>query len=1000
MLVSLKSSFSQWHFIKHVQCIRFRTVSAIANLNPVSSDSDVDGPNVNSKCELQGNGFSLELSTNEVLETLNGLRKKPKEALSYFLKLETNGFSHDVYTYAAIVRILCHCCWDRRLDSMMLELVRKENELDFEVTDLFEALSDEGSNALVRLCDALVKAYVSVGMFDEAIDVLFQIKRRGFALSILSCNFFMNRLIECGKVDMALAFYQQLKRLGLSSNEYTYVLVIKALCRKGCLEEAVEVFREADEAGVTLNSFAYSTYIEGLCNNGRLDLGYQMLQAWQAADVPLGVFVYSFVIHRFCNENRLEEAENLLRGMEKHGVLPDVNVYSALIHGNCKFGSIMKALDLMDEMESKGIKTNCVIVSYILKCLCRKDLAETVDRFMKLKDTRVYLDKVCYNIAMEALCKLGKVEVAVELFNEMKNKQMAIDVVNYTTVIYGYCLQGKILEAFNLFLEMKGTGHEPDLVTYNILAGEFARRGLEQEVYCLLDDMKTQCLKPDAVVHKMIIEGFCIGGKVKEAEAFLDSLQEKCLENYSAMFDGYCKAKHLTRAFELFMNLSKQGILTVNGCKQHNNFYMEGDKEKAVMLLETMISKLIGRFCQAGETEKARMVFNVLTGIGFTPDLYTYTMMINAYCKKSRLHEARDLFNDMKQRGIKPDVVTYTVLFNAHSKIDLERSYSPPNALQSEEKVVDASVFLSEMEEMDIRPDLFCYTALLVRYCKTKNLEDAVEVFNEMTLIGLEPDIVTYRALFSCYCVTGDVDSAKIILDEMLAKEIKPDKHTLASFYRALKALDLQRLIRTVSRLCAPLAVSALKQAETVDIGTCDQSVPKAYPDKDEGTNGYIGQRYHNGSTDMDEASRNAGRRFSLTPYFTPRLTPTGTPKIISTSGSPRGYSTAEAPQKTSGATSSTKSLYDGQTSLSSWYPSSRQSSEGALLELMERSSSVKPGVAYHMNNSVQFLATIKDLNAQKQTREETLKKAEEIFGTDNKDLYAYFQGLLNRNMH
>lgn len=31
---------------------------------------------------------------------------------------------------------------------------------------------------------------------------------------------------------------------------------------------------------------------------------------------------------------------------------------------------------------------------------------------------------------------------------------------------------------------------------------------------------------------------------------------------------------------------------------------------------------------------------------------------------------------------------------------------------------------------------------------------------------------------------------------------------------------------------------------------------------------------------------------------------------------------------------------------------------------------------------------------------QETLRKAEEIFGTDNKDLYLSFQGLLNRNIH
>lgn len=69
------------------------------------------------------------------------------------------------------------------------------------------------------------------------------------------------------------------------------------------------------------------------------------------------------------------------------------------------------------------------------------------------------------------------------------------------------------------------------------------------------------------------------------------------------------------------------------------------------------------------------------------------------------------------------------------------------------------------------------------------------------------------------------------------------------------------------------------------------------------------------------------GQKFSMTPYITPRLTPTGTPKVISTAGSPRGYSAAGSPNKTSGATSPTKLPYDGRSSLSSWYPSSQQSS-------------------------------------------------------------------------
>ena len=79
----------------------------------------------------------------------------------------------------------------------------------------------------------LVKAYVRVGMFDEANDALFQTRRQGFVPHIMSCNFLMNRLIEHGKIDMAVAIYRHLKRLGLNPIDYTYGLFIKALCRKG-----------------------------------------------------------------------------------------------------------------------------------------------------------------------------------------------------------------------------------------------------------------------------------------------------------------------------------------------------------------------------------------------------------------------------------------------------------------------------------------------------------------------------------------------------------------------------------------------------------------------------------------------------------------------------------------------------------------------------------------------------------------------------------------------
>lgn len=251
----------------------------------------------------------------------------------------------------------------------------------------------------------------------------------------------------------------------------------------------------------------------------------------------------------------------------------------------------------------------------------------------------------------------------------------------------------------------------------------------------------------------------------------------------------------------------------------------------------------------------------------------------------------------------------------------------------------------------------------------------------------------------------------KIAFDENM--KISRERDSLAMTAKKL-GRDLAKLEQFKRQLMLSLNDDNSSLAETVDIGTCDQSVPKAYPDKDEGANGYMAHQSFNGSIDIgnvtDEASRYAAQRFSMTPYITPRLTPTGTPNIISTSGSPRGYSAVGSPQKTSGTTSPAQPPYEGRTMFSSWYPSSQQSSAAnspprgrpqpgrtPRIDGKEFFRQARSRLSYEQFSA--FLANIKELNAQKQNREETLRKAEQIFGTDNKDLYLSFQGLLNRNI-
>lgn len=243
--------------------------------------------------------------------------------------------------------------------------------------------------------------------------------------------------------------------------------------------------------------------------------------------------------------------------------------------------------------------------------------------------------------------------------------------------------------------------------------------------------------------------------------------------------------------------------------------------------------------------------------------------------------------------------------------------------------------------------------------------------------------------------------------------KLSRERDSLSSTAKKL-GRDLTKLEAFKRQLMQSLSDDHSSQAETVDIGTCDQSVSKSFLMKDEGMNGHSTRHSFSGSTDsgitINDASRQVEQRYPMTPYMTPRLTPSGTPKAESTGGSPIRYSTGGSSQKTSGFTSPTRSQYEGQGSPSSWYPSSQQSSAAnspptgrsrkahGRIDGKEFFRQARSRLSYEQFSA--FLANVKELNAQKQSREETLRKAEDIFGTDNKDLYLLFQGLLNRSIN
>ncbi|XP_020869150.1 putative pentatricopeptide repeat-containing protein At1g13800 isoform X2 [Arabidopsis lyrata subsp. lyrata] len=709
---------------------------------------------------------ALELNEIGVLRVLNSMKDDPYLALSFLKRIEGNVALPSVQAYATVIRIVCGWGLDQKLDTFLVELVRKGDAgRGFSVMELLKAIGEMEQSLvlLIRVSTALVKAYANLEMFEEAIDIFFRTYHSlGRAPDIKALNFLLNRMIASGRTDMVVGVFWEIERLGLDADAHTYVLVVQALCRNDDKEGVDKLLIRLLNSETRNPCVFYLNFIEGLCLNQMASMAYLLLQPLREVNIlvdmsDLGI-AYRRVVRGLCNEMRIEDAEKAFLDMEEHGIDPDVYVYSAIIEGHRKTMNIPKAFDIFNKMVEKGKRINCVIGSSILQCCCQMgNFSGAYDLFEEFRELNIPLDRVCYNVAFDALGKLGKVEEAIELFREMTGKGIAPDVINYTTLIGGCCLQGKL----------------------------------------------------------------------DKAEAFYESLEHKSRENDASMVKGYCEAGCLDQAFERFIRLefplpkSVYFTLFTSLCAEKNHISKAQDLldrmwELGVEPEKSMYGKLIGAWCRVNNVRKARQFFEILVTKEIIPDLFTYTIMINTYCRLNELKQAYALFQDMKRRDVKPDVVTYTVLLNSNPELDVKRemeafdvkpdvvlytiminrycqlndvkkAYALFKDMKRREIVPDVVTYTvllknnpeldltREMKAFDVKPDVFYYTVLIDWQCKIGDLKEAKGIFDQMIESGVDPDAAPYTALIAGCCKMGNLKEAKMIFDLMIESGLKPD---------------------------------------------------------------------------------------------------------------------------------------------------------------------------------------------------------------------------------
>lgn len=144
----------------------------------------------------------------------------------------------------------------------------------------------------------------------------------------------------------------------------------------------------------------------------------------------------------------------------------------------------------------------------------------------------------------------------------------------------------------------------------------------------------------------------------------------------------------------------------------------------------TSLIKAYGMKRQAG---KALEVVRMMLELGVDPDLVTYNTLMDA-CEKGRKHEEalRIFREELPTRGLSPDIFSYTVLINLHGKRG---------------ELTEALSLFDEAVQRGLRPELPAYTAVVKAAVKKDDMLTALSMLRRMFDDGLSPDTRLYNTL-------------------------------------------------------------------------------------------------------------------------------------------------------------------------------------------------------------------------------------------------------------
>ncbi|KAF8397627.1 hypothetical protein HHK36_016547 [Tetracentron sinense] len=374
-----------------------------------------------------------------------------KKFVHLFDEMPEFGAKPDVLTYNVMVKL---CARAYRKDLLLFVL---------------ERIINQGITPCITTFHSLVAAYVGFGDLGTAEKIVQAMRegRQDLCRIMRESNFENPNQIEGDVFEKLLP-----ESVAPISNEppllpkvYTpntriYTTLMKGYMREDRVSDVVqmlEAMRHQSDNASHPDHVTYTTVVSALVKVGSMDRARQVLAEMARIGVPANRITYNVLLKGYCQQLQMEKTKELFREMADAGIEPDVVSYNILMDGCILVDDSAGALTYFNEMRTRGIAPSKISYTTLMKAFAVSGQPKVTNKVFDemLKDPRVKVDLVAWNMLVEGYCRVGLVEEAKKIIQRMRENGFYPNVATYGSLANGIALARKPGEALLLWNEIK-----------------------------------------------------------------------------------------------------------------------------------------------------------------------------------------------------------------------------------------------------------------------------------------------------------------------------------------------------------------------------------------------------------------------------------------------------------------------------------------------------------------------------------------------------------------